>query len=140
MRCKTISRWRVLALVIAFGLGSLNAAACPILCSAAHCIEHGGVSALPVTPGSHPCCPRHSGGGNGAHCGAAANGCPYAQYTAFSNSAGVGAPQVSSWSILALHRVPWQSSTSSMDTYSSPSPPAFSTGKAICQRVSLLRI
>ena len=38
MRCKTTSRWRVLALVITFGLGSLNAAACPILmlCRALH--------------------------------------------------------------------------------------------------------
>ena len=141
MRCKTTSRWRVLALVITFGLGSLNAAACPILCSAEHCTEHTGASTLPVMPaGSHPCCPSHSGGGNGANCGATANGCAYAQYTAFPNSAGMGAPRLHSFSVLTLNWVPLESPTSSMVTASSPSPPGFSTGKAVCQKQSLFRI
>ncbi len=134
-------RWRVVALVITFGLGSLNAAACPILCSAEHCMEHTGTSTLPVMPaGSHACCPGHSGGGSGAHCGAAASGCPHAQYTAFSNSAAIGAPQVSSLSILTLHWVPRLNPAFSTATYSSPSPPGFLTGKAICQKESLFRI
>jgi len=141
MRGRTTFRRCVLALVIIFGLGSLHAVACPILCATQHCTEHSQKSAIPGLPSPHACCPGHSKGTNGTLCRGLENGCmTHAQFTAFLNSAGIGTLQIPSLSVLTPGWVPLLSSTISITTCASLSPPGCSSGKAICRKASLLRI
>jgi len=142
MRFRTTFRRGVFALVIIFGLGSLHAAACPILCATQHCTEHNEKSTILGIPRYHACCcPGNSNGTNRTLCSTSANGCmTHAQFTALLNSNGIGMLETCSLEILTPRSVPLVNSSLSIITYASLSPPGFSSGKAICRKASLLRV
>ena len=147
MRSSKTFWWRCLslALVLTFNLGSLYAVACPILCSPQHCMQQSGGSTMPGMPdmpASQPCCPAHSRQKNDTPCGAPAHGCiTHAQQAAFLSPVGIAAPPFHSLSIITPPQwVPFVNSVVSIVTYSALPPPGFSSGRAICQKESFLRI
>jgi hypothetical protein len=141
MKRKRAFRQSALALVIIFGLGSLDAIACPMLCAARHCMGHLGNSTVSSMPSAHPCCPGQSTGMKGSVCGAPVSAClAHAQYAAFLNSPQASKPRARTLSNVTPSWIPRMSSAFSIVTYASPSPPPCSSGKTICQKASILRI
>lgn len=138
--------WRrafVPGLVMALSLGSAYALACPMLCSAAHCCAgRADGSTMPGMPGSHPCCPAHSDGRNGAPCKAPARQClAHAPSAAYLMPAGPVLPQCHA-TVIFIVGTPASLSIPTLPVATSGflSPPGYSSGRTICQKESFLRI
>lgn len=132
------------ALAIAFNLGAVYGLACPIACVPQSCTKQNGTASMPDMPGmpgSHACCPEHSGGKNHAPCGSVASSCvTHAQCAAVSISAANATPEWQSMPVAAPHSGAFSPISIVSAAYISSSPPGMLSGRVICQKKSFLRI